>query len=104
MLFRSLLYVDRVENLLTEKFRRFSGRVDLAIEIRVSHDRIGDVEQQTQAYVDSVTAVLEECRGEWADGVYFGGKYEIKFGAVKRGGRNFLQSTIVTAPVEVSRG
>ena len=98
------LYVDRVENLLTEKFRRFSGRVDLAVEIRVSQDRIADLEQQTQAYVDSVTAVLEDCRGEWAEGVYYSGKYEIKFGAVKRGGRNFLQTTIITAPVEVSRG
>ena len=34
------VYADRIRNLLTEKFRTFSGKIRMTAEVRVSHDRI----------------------------------------------------------------
>src|SRR6266513_1370498 len=53
------VYVDRVRNLLTEKFRKFSGKVRTVAEVRVSQDRIEGIEEQLRLYVDSITQVLD---------------------------------------------
>ena len=47
--------------------------------------------------------MLEGSLGEWGAGMFYGGGYEVAFGAVKRGGRNFVQAAKVTFEVEVSR-
>src|SRR5262245_37443594 len=39
-----LVYADRVRNLLTEKFRTFSGKVRTVAEVRVSQDRFEGIE------------------------------------------------------------
>lgn len=97
-----LVYCERVHNLQTEKFRRFSGRVDAVIEVRHSQDRLEELEQWTHLYAEAVTAVLEGCRGEWRPGVYYCGKYEVKYEAVKHGGRNFVKTVRVMLPVDVN--
>ncbi|MFN7920745.1 MAG: hypothetical protein U0Q16_11645 [Bryobacteraceae bacterium] len=97
-----LVYCDRVHNLLTEKFRRFSGRVDAVVEIRNSQDRLDELEQWTHLYTEAVLAVLEGCRGEWREGVYYCGKYEVKFEAAKHGGKNFVKVVRVMLPVDVN--
>src|SRR5882757_4131478 len=38
------VYVDRVRNLLTEKFRVFSGKIRTVAEVRFSQDRIEGLE------------------------------------------------------------
>ena len=99
-----VVYCERIRNLQTEKFRRFSGVVDLAIEIRNSGDHIQGLEQGTLIYVEAVTDVIEDCRGEWRECVYSSGQYEVKFEAVKPGGKRFLQVARVTVPVQVKVG
>ena len=47
------VYSDRVRNLLTEKFRTFSGKVRTVAEVRVSQDRIEGIEDQLRLYVDA---------------------------------------------------
>jgi hypothetical protein len=96
------VYVDRVRNLLTEKFRRFSGKIRTVAEIRVSHDRIEGVEEQTRLYVDAITQVLDTNRGSWGDGAFYTGGYEIVFEPVKSGGRGFLQTARVVFEVDLS--
>jgi hypothetical protein len=96
------VYADRVKNLLTEKFRKFSGKIRVVAEIRVSQDRIEGIEEQLRLYVDAVTGVLDANRGSWGEGVFYTGGYEATLDAVRSGGRNFLQIAKVTFEVDLS--
>jgi hypothetical protein len=96
------VYVDRVRNLLTEKFRKFSGKVRTVAEVRVSQDRIEGIEEQLRLYVDAVTQVLEANRGSWGEGAFYTGGYEVTFEPVKHGGKNFLQAAKVVFEVDLS--
>ena len=96
------VYSDRVQNLLTEKFRTFSGKVRTVAEVRMSQDRIEGLEEKVRLYVDAVTQVLDRNRGSWGQGMFFTGGYEVKFDPVQHGGRNFLQVAKVTFEVDLS--
>ena len=96
------VYSDRVRNLLTEKFRTFSGKVRTVAEVRVSQDRIEGLEDQLRLYVDAVTQILDSNRGSWGQGVFYTGGYEVTFDPVKQGGKNFLQVAKVTFEVDMS--
>jgi hypothetical protein len=96
------VYCNKVVNLLREKFRTFSGETQMVVETRVSQDRLDQLETNLQAYVDAVTQVLDNSRGDWGDGVFFDGGYEVAFGGVKHGGRNFLQIAKVSFVLEIS--
>ena len=96
------VYCSKVVNLLREKFRTFSGNAELVVEFRVSQDQLDDMQPNLQAYVDAGTQVLDGNRGDWGDGVFFGGGYELAFAGVKHGGRNFLQIGKISFVVEIS--
>ena len=96
------VYCDKFANILREKFRTFSGKAFLVIEVRVTQDRLEGLEKTLQIYVDAVTRVLDQNRGDWGNGMFYTGGYEAAFAAVKHGGRNFSQTGKVTFEVEVS--
>ncbi|MEO7651384.1 MAG: hypothetical protein ABIZ80_13045 [Bryobacteraceae bacterium] len=96
------LYCERVSNTLREKFRTFSGSVQMALEVRVSHDRLEGLDQRLQVYVDVVTRILDQNRGDWGSGMFYTGGYEALFEPVKRGGKNFIQTGKVRFEVLVS--
>ena len=96
------VYCSKLSNLLVEKFRVFSGQAQMVAEIRVSQDRLEGLEVVTQLYADAVTQVLDESRGDWGDGVFFCGGYEINYGPVKAGGKNFIQIAKITFALDVS--
>ena|SRR5579862_4966144 len=98
------VYCTRVVNELREKFRAFSGDAQMVVEARVSQDRLDQIETNLQAYVDAITQVLDSNRGDWGDGVFFDGEYEVSFGGVKHGGRNFLQIAKIAFALEISAG
>ncbi len=97
------VYCEKVVNDLKEKFRSFSGRLQMAIEVRHSQDRLEGIQETVELYADAVTQVLNEARGDWADGMFYGGGYEVSFGAVKSGGKNLIQVAKVTFEIGVSR-
>jgi hypothetical protein len=97
------VYCEKVTNRLTEKFRRFSGEASLIIDIRVSQDRVDGIEQMLQFYIDAITRVLENNRGEWNEGLFYSGAYEVTFGGVRQGGKNFIQSAKVSIDLDVSQ-
>lgn len=97
------VYCDKVINDLVEKFRTFSGRVQVAVEARVSQDRLRGLSEVLAQLVDAVADVLSKNRGDWGDGMFYGGKYEVAFGAIKHGGKNFLQTAKVTFDIGVSK-
>jgi len=96
------VYSDRTRNLLTEKFRTFSGKVRTVAEVRVSQDRVEGLEDQLRLYVDSVTQVLDANRGTWGQGAFFTGGYEVTYEPVQHGGKNLLQIAKVTFEVDLS--
>ena len=96
------IYCERVENRLREKFRTFSGTAHMAMEVRVSHDHLAQVEQDLALYVDAVTQVLDLNRGPWSGAMFYGGGYEVRFDPVKHGGRNYLQTAKITFSLDVS--
>ena len=74
----------------------------MAVDVRVSQDRLENIEAVLHRYVDGITLVLDNNRGDWGNGIYYTGGYDINFQAIKHGGKNFLQSAKVTFAVNVS--
>jgi hypothetical protein len=97
------VYCDKVQNSLIEKFREFSGKVRVVVDVRHSQDRLSGLELHLQVYVDAVCALLDDSRGDWGDGAFYSGGYEVNYEAVVRGGKNFLQRAKVSFDVEVSK-
>lgn len=96
------VYADQVRNLLTEKFRNFSGKVRTVTEVRVSQDRIEGLENQLRLYVDAVTQVLDANRGSWGQGAFYNGGYEVNYQPVQVGGQGVLQAAKVSFEVDFS--
>ena len=97
------VYCEKLVNSLTEKFRSFSGTAQMAIEIRHSQDRLEGLQHSLEQYADAATQVLTLSRGDWGSGMFYGGGYQVTFGAVKKGGKNFIQVAKVTFEIGVSR-
>jgi hypothetical protein len=96
------VYCEKIVNSMVEKFRTFSGTVQMAIEVRQSSDRLEGLEEGLEAAADAVTQILSASRGDWGDGMYYGGGYQVVFGAVKHGGKNFIQVAKVTFEIGAS--
>jgi hypothetical protein len=97
-------YCEKLTNNLREKFRTFSGKAGMVVEVRVSMDRLEDLGRFLELYVEAVTDVLDLHRGDWGGGLFYAGGYEVVFGGIKHGGRNFIQSATVAFDVDVSIG
>jgi hypothetical protein len=98
------LYCEKITNHLKEKFRTFSGTIRLVAEVRASQDRAEDLEATLMLYVDAVTDVLDSHRGDWGEGYFFTGGYEVTFAPVKHGGKNFIQSAKIAFDLNLSQG
>ncbi len=97
-------YCEKLTNNLREKFRVFSGKARLIVEVRVSRDRLEDLGHLLELYVEAVTDVLDLHRGDWGGGMFYAGGYEVVFNGTKHGGKNFIQSAAVALEVDVSIG
>ncbi len=97
------VYCEKVTNSLREKFRRFSGTVRMVAEARMSQDRLEGLEQRSQTLADAITDVLDQSRGDWGQGMFYSGGYELSFTPVKHGGRNFIQIVKISFEVDVSQ-
>jgi hypothetical protein len=97
-----LLYCEKIHNDLREKFRTFSGRARLVVEVRVSQDRLKGLETLLEIYVDTVTRVLDQNRGDWGNGIFYTGGYDAVFGEMANGGKNFIQTAKIMFEVVAS--
>jgi len=96
------VYCEKISNVLREKFRTFSGTASMAVEVRVSYDLLDRLGRSLHLYAAAVTEVLDSQRGDWGNGMFFTGGYQVTFGPVKRGGSNFLQTAKISFDVDVS--
>jgi len=100
---RVAVYTAKVENALLEKFRSLSGSATAAIAISVSSDLIEQAEQNMHFYIDAVTGILRQNTGDWGNGLFFSGKYDVQVQPPKAGGIGFVQTAIVSCTINVSR-
>lgn len=98
-----LVFCDKLSNAMTEKYRRFSGHARMNAEIRHSEDTLDKVQQNLQTTVDAVCALLTDSRGDWGNGAFYAGGYDVAYEPVVRGGKNFLQRAKVSFELEVSK-
>ena len=97
-----MVYCEKITNDLREKFRTFSGKAHMVVEVRLSQDRIEGVASLLHVYVDTVTRILDQNRGDWGNGMFYTGGYQAVFGQMEHGGRNFIQTGKITFEVAVS--
>ncbi len=98
------VYCEKLSNLQTEKFRTFSGKARMVVDVRVSQDRLEEIQRRLELYVEAVTDVLDTHRGNWGAGMFYGGGYEVTFNGIRHGGKNFVQTAKVTFDVDISLG
>lgn len=97
------LYCEKVRSRPAEKLRRFSGEVQVGVEVRVSQDRLEGITERLHYYSDAVRDVLERRRGCIGPGLYLREETAVQFEPVKKGGSSYLQSSRVTCTVIVNR-
>ena len=60
------------------------------------------VDQWIHFYVESVADILQTSVGDWGDGVFYPGAYEVQFNSPKAGGLGFVESAKLSLSVNVS--
>lgn len=100
---RVCLYSIGLKNTQLEKFRSLSGTVAVVAEIWASGNMVTLSDQWIHFYVEAVTQLLRQDIGDWGDGMFFSGMYDIQFQQPKAGGFGFVQSAKVTCNLNVSR-
>jgi hypothetical protein len=100
---RICLYGAEIKNAQVEKFRSLSGSLAAVADIWTSGNLISDVDQWIHFYVEAVTNVLRKNIGDWGDGIFFPGAYDVQFQSPKAGGLGFVQVARVTFNLNVSR-
>ena len=100
---RVCLYSNGLKNTQVEKFRSLSGTLAVVAEIWASGDLVSQTDQWIHFYVEAVTDILRQNIGDWGDGVFFAGTYDVQFQAPAAGGLGYVQSAKVTAIFNVSQ-
>lgn len=100
---RICLYSSGLKNSHLEKFRSLSGTVSVIAEIWASGNLVSDADVWIHYYVEALTDILRQNIGDWGDGVFFSGVYDIQFQSPKAGGVGFVQSAKVSCDLNVGR-
>jgi hypothetical protein len=100
---RICLYTATVKNTQAEKFRSLSGTVSVTAEIWASGDLISQTDQWIHYYVEAMTDILRQNIGDWGDGLFFSGMYDVQLQTPKVGGLGYVEAATVTCVLNVSR-
>lgn len=98
-----LVYCEKIHSRPTERFRKFSGELNVWVEVRVSQDRLDGITDRLHYYSDAVRDVLERGRGCIGEGLYLSGETTVHIDPVKRGGSQYVQSSRIVCTVLVNR-
>lgn len=97
------IYCERLRNTLTEKFRPVSGSALLVVDIRVSGARADDLDTTLNSYVEAACQVLDAARGPWTGIGTYAGAYDVRFQAMRLGGKQFTKSAQIEFDIHVSK-
>jgi hypothetical protein len=88
---RVCLYSSGFKNSHLEKFCSTSGVVSGNADIWTSANLVDDTDRWIHYYVEAVSALLRKSAGDWGDGIFFPGVYDVQFQPPKAGGMGFVQ-------------
>ena len=97
-----VLQCEKLSNTLKEKFRVFSGTAQLTVDVRYSQDQIGGITAVLQKYASAACQIFDGARGDWGNGLFYRGGYEVAFTAIRKGGKGFLQAAKVALSIDIS--
>lgn len=100
---RLCIHSSGLKNNQLEKFKSLSGSLAMSADIWVSGNFITDIDRWTHFYVEAATNLLRKSIGDWGDGVFFPGLYEVQFQSPTTGGLGFVQMVRITFNLNVSR-
>ncbi|MFL6463805.1 MAG: hypothetical protein ACJ73N_05280 [Bryobacteraceae bacterium] len=100
---RVCLYTSGVKNTQMEKFRSLSGSLTAVADVWASGNLVGDTDQWIHFYVEAITNILRKSVGDWGDGIFFPGVYDVQFQPPKVGGLGFAQIARISFNLNVSR-
>jgi hypothetical protein len=99
---RVSIYSSAVQNSQIEKFRSLSGTVVLKADVWTSGNLVTDIDRWIHFYVEGITNVLRRHVGDWGDGLFFPGMYDVQFQLPKLGGLGFVQAATLSSDLRVS--
>jgi hypothetical protein len=99
---RVCLYCTQVKNSQTQKFCSFSGSVVLAADVWFSGNLLTPTGTGLHYYVEGVTSIMRANQGDWGDGFYFAGLYDVQLQQPKAGGFGFVEFARVSCTVDVN--
>jgi hypothetical protein len=99
---RVCVYTNGIQNKQIEKFRSFSGTLTVVVEIWASANLLTQTDQWIHFYIEAVTELLRSNIGDWGNGFFFSGKYDVQFQPPKAGGFGFVESSKLTITLNVS--
>lgn len=100
---RICLYSAAVKNTQVEKFRSLSGTVSVIADVWASANLLQDTDHWIHFYVEAMTRILRQSIGDWGDGIFFSGVYDVQFQPPKVGGFGYVELAKVTCNLNVSR-
>jgi hypothetical protein len=100
---RISLYSAAVKNTQFEKFRSLSGAISVIAEIWASANLVNQTDQWIHYYVEAMTNILRQNIGDWGDGIFFAGVYDVQFHTPKVGGFGYVEAATLTCSLTVSR-
>lgn len=99
---RVCVYCTQVKNSHSQKFRSFSGAVAVTAEVWFSDNLLAATGTGLHYYVEAVASILRANQGDWGDGFYFSGLYDVQLQPPKAGGFGFVESARIACVLEVS--
>ncbi|MBV9301371.1 MAG: hypothetical protein JOY62_18685 [Acidobacteriaceae bacterium] len=100
---RISIYCAGLKNTQIEKFRSLSGTISVTVELWASSNLLQETDQWIHFYVEAMTDILRQNIGDWGDGIFFSGVYDVSFQAPRVGGLGYSGSAKVTCNLNVSR-
>ena len=88
---RVCLYSSGFKNSQLDKFCSVSGTVGATADIWTSANLVDNTDLWIHYYVEAVTTILRRSVGDWGDGIFFSGVYDVQFQPPKAGGIGFVQ-------------
>jgi hypothetical protein len=100
---RVSVFSSKLTNSQVEKFRSLSGTVAVTAEIVATADLVSDLDLWIHYYAEAVSNILRRNSGDWGDGVFFSGAYEIDVQPPRTGAGGYIQIAHVNCSAGVSR-
>ena len=101
---RIRIQVEKLVNQRRLKYLPFSGACSVLLTVEAADDRQALVAAQLNAISDAILLVLDNHVGELAEGVYYGGGYEMTVAPMDKGRHGFQQLAQIRFELAMEEG